>query len=297
MSTVLQLSLLRPTRYQRWRGEALLRRERSIKCRSAQPRVGVAIDADELSGTLLIQRIADLLAAEPGITDVAVVDRDNSSYLPWWLHARRLERLVVGGVYEQWTGQVSTGILRGIERQGAVVRFVDLGRLCARVHGRKEATAKAVLLLLAAAARVRSADVLSRDSIDEELSTLIERSDVGLSPCVPALTCPAGLALLQTLGEIGAQYPPGAVPIEVPCHLGTDRTLATRALELGAAAVVMIGCASGCARGCRISELCREGCEGPFLSPRAGERPPRVTMNAFGLKGLVEALDTCLSRV
>ncbi len=294
MDEVLQVSLLRPTRYQRWRAE-IRRRDRSIECPSAQPRVGAVIDAAELSGTLLVERVADLLAAEPGIADVAVVDRGNSGYLPAWVRTRKLERLVVGGMYDRWTGP--TGTLRGVERKGVVAKFVDLGRLCARARGREEAAAKAVLLLRAAAARVRSSDALSRASIDDEMSALLEQGDGGLSPCVPALTCPAGLDLLQTLGEIGVQYPPGAAPVEVPCHLGMDRSLPTRALELGATAVVMIGCASGCARGCPISELCGEGCEGPFLSPGPGEDRPRVTMNAYGLTGLVEALDTCFSRV
>ncbi len=244
-----------------------------------------------------MKAIADRLAAEPGIAKVSVLERATPGYIRRFVRRNELSRLVVGGQDDEWIGEVSAGLFAEVKPQATAVRVVDLGRLCGPVHGRDEATAKALLLLLAAVARVRSPDTLAPAAVDDELRALLGRGDVGLAPRVPVLTCPAGLACLRMVGQVGIDYLPGALPLEVPCHLNMDRLLTARALELGAAAVLVMGCVPGCARGCQRSERQAESSNGQSLSRSTGEDQPLATVTVFGLSGLVEALDTCLGRV
>jgi len=259
--------------------------------------VGVLVDGDGLADALPVEAIADRLAAEPGIAQATALERVTSGYVGQFLREKDLDRLVVGGQYVDWIGMASSSAQRADRPQPMLVRVVDLGRLCARVHVGEEATAKALLLLLAAVARLRYRDPRSRGSVDGELTAILARQDVALSPRVAVLACPAALASLRMIGQIGSQYLPGAVPVEVPCHLNMDSQLTTRALELGAAAVLSMGCRAGCQLGCRLPQGPTE--PGDDGSPQASGQGPRplVSLAVSRLPDLVEALEACLSRV
>jgi hypothetical protein len=259
--------------------------------------VGVVIDSDRLSDALPVQAIADRLAAEPGIAQVSTVERATSGDVSQFVQANDLNRLVVGGQYLDWMGRSSAGVT-GRSRNGRLsVRVVDLGRLCARVHGGEGATAKAILLLLAAVARIRSGDVLSQASVDDELRALLARGDVNLSPRVAILACPAGFASLRMIGQVGRQYLPGAVPVQVPCHLNMYRQLTARTLELGADAVLTMGCSSDCELGCQFPNGQTEASDGDGIRHSDGEERPLESVTVTRLRDLVDGLDSFLSKV
>lgn len=257
----------------------------------------MVIDADRLCDTLPIKAIADRLTAEPGIAKVSTVERATSDYIRQFVWANDLDRLVVGGQYVDWIRMVPTGTSAADKCPGPVVRVVDLGRLCARVHYGEEATAKALLLLLAAVARVRSGDTLSRVSVDEELRVLLGRSDVSLSPRVAVLACPSAFASLRMIGQIGRQYLPGAVPVEIPCHLNTDRQLTARALELGSSAVLSIGCSSGCELGRHLPQGQAKASDSQGIWGSDGEGQPVESITVTRLRDFVDGLDSFLSKV
>lgn len=293
----LLVSLFRSSSAQRPRPTAPLARPEAAKPTLPEPRVGVVVDGDGLCDVLPIQAIADRLAAEPGIAHVSAVERVTTGYVGQFLREKDLDRLVVGSQYADWIRVVSNRMLGGVKRETSAVRVVDLSRLCARVHGGEEATAKALLLLLAAVARVRSADAPPRVSVDEELQALLARHDVNLSPRVAVLACPAAFASLRMIGQIGRQYLPGAVPVEVPCYLNMDRQLTARAFELGADAVLSMGCSSRCELGCQLPKGRAEAADSEDRWCSDGQDRPLASVTVSRLRDLVEALDSCLSRV
>lgn len=260
----------------------------------AEPRVGVVIDADGLADLLPLEAIADRLAGEPTITAVSAVSKVTSGYIEQMVRGKELTRLVVGGQYIDWVRLVAASLGLGNGPNESRVRVIDVGRLCARVHGRREAAAKAFLLLAAAATRVRAPDAWSRAGVEEELRTLLTRRDVDLAPRVAVLACPTGYASLRMMGQIGGQYSPGALPVEVPCHLNRDPDLVASAFALGASAVLLVGCHSTCELGC------------PSAARRGDDALARYTLGEGGREGsltvcrlgeLAHALDLCLGRI
>jgi hypothetical protein len=293
----LLLSLFRSIPDQRPTYPGLLARPEAAEAPFLEPRVGVLVDGDRLSDSLAIQTIVHSLGAEPGITQVSTVERASSAHVAQFVRANDLDRLVVGGQYIDSVARASAGVIGRNGNGTSRVRVVDLGRLCARVHGGEDATAKAVLLLLAAVARVRSGNVLSRASVDDELQALLNSNHLDLSPRVAILACPAAFASLRMVGQIGKQYQAGALPVEVPCHLNMDRSLTARACELGAAAVLTMGCSSGCELGRELPNGQAKAPESKFRPCSNGEDQPLESVTVTRLRDLVDGLDKFLTKV